>query len=112
MYVPPPWTSALVPPGVVTVTRYVVPSITGGVVAVIAVVPWTVTLAAGSTTLSLAGLDPVASTKLTVDPGVKPVPVIVTVVPPADVPLAGDTPTTVGTTGDHSQLSITIRSPQ
>ena len=73
----------------------------------------TVTFAAGtSTVLSLAGVPPDSSTKLTVEPVTKPVPVIVTGVPPVIGPVAGLMPVTVGTVGDQTQLSVTMLVPQ
>ena len=71
-----------VPYGVVTVTSAT--PLPAGVVAVIRV--------AESTTTPVAGRLPTR----TVDPATKPVPAIVTVVPPAAGPLAGVTPVTVG----------------
>jgi hypothetical protein len=60
------------------------PALTAGVVAVIVVALTTVT--------PVAAADP----NVTVAPDAKFVPVIVTAVPPAVVPLFGDTPVTVG----------------
>ncbi len=75
---------ALVPPGVVTVTS-TVPAVPAGETAVMLVPETTVTL--------LVLVRP----KSTVAPVTNPVPVIVTVVPPATGPAAGTTPVTVGT---------------
>src|SRR5208283_1539080 len=75
---------ALVPPGVVTVTS-TVPAEPAGETAVMLVADTTVTL--------LAPVKP----KSTVAPVTNPVPVIVTVVPPANGPAAGEMPVTVGT---------------
>jgi hypothetical protein len=72
-------------PGLVTVT-VTAPASPAGVVAVIVVLFTTVT--------PVAAVPPT----VTVAPAVKFVPVIVIVVPPAVVPLLGDTPVTVGAT--------------
>jgi hypothetical protein len=101
-----------VPFGVVTVTKYWVPSVTPGEMAVIEVDELTVTPVAGNSTLSLLGTPPDSSTKVTVAPGTKPVPVIATVVLPAIEPPAGLTLVTLGTNGDHTQLSTVIVVPQ
>jgi hypothetical protein len=80
------WSALLVadvPPTVVTVTS-TVPAASAGVTAVIVVALTTVKLAA-DTLPNLTALAPV-----------KPVPVIVTLVPPAVGPLVGDTAVTVG----------------
>jgi hypothetical protein len=71
-----------------------------------------VTSVAGRRTLSLLGAPPDSSTKVTVEPLMKPVPVMVTVVPPAIEPVAGLTLATVGTNGDQAQLSTVIVVPQ
>ena len=65
----------LVPPDVVTVTRYTVPFFTAGVTAVIVLEDTTVICVAGSE------LPPDCGAKLTVAPVTNPVPVIVTAVP-------------------------------
>ena len=88
------------------------PSIVAGATAVIDVDEFTATLEADSTTLSLVGALPDSSTKLTVAPVTNPVPVIVTDVPPLIEPDAGLIPVTVGTVGDHNQLSVIMPVPQ
>jgi hypothetical protein len=75
---------AEVPPGVVTVMSSVAAPALAGAAAVIEL--------AESTVTELAGVDPNA----TAEPLVKPVPVIVTLVPPAVGPLDGLTSVTVG----------------
>jgi hypothetical protein len=104
---------ALVPFGVVTVTKYCVPSVAPGETAVSEVPDGsTDTFVAGRSTLSLLGAPPDSSTKVTVEPLTKPVPVIVTVVPPAIEPVAGLMLVTLGTVGDQTQLSTVIVVPQ
>src|SRR5689334_9300937 len=71
------------PPGLVTV-MLTAPLECAGVVAVIVVLPTTVTFVAAELP------------KLTLAPEAKPVPDIVTEVPPAAAPLAGETPLTTG----------------
>jgi hypothetical protein len=108
---------ALVPVGVVTAMKYVIPfavdpSVTGGELTVIDVDP-TLSTVAERTTLSLAGVPPDSSMKLTVVAFcTNPVPLIVTDVPPRIEPELGCIPVTVGTTGDHTQLSVLIPEPQ
>jgi hypothetical protein len=80
----------LVPPGVVTVRKYVVPAVTAGETAVIEDDPATATFVAATWGV------PRLSTKFTVAPERNPVPVIVTDVPPAVDPLVGLRPVTVG----------------
>jgi hypothetical protein len=75
--------TALVPPGVVTIT-FTTPAFPGGDV--------TVREVALAITTLVAGVEP----KETVAPGTNPVPATVTVLPPATNPDAGITPVTVG----------------
>jgi hypothetical protein len=76
-------TAAEVPPGVVTVTS-TVPAVSAGEVVVMLV------------SLTTVKVSAVVSPKLTTPALVKPVPVIVTAVPPASGPAAGATPVTTG----------------
>ena len=89
-----------------------VPSVTDGARAVIEVDELTTTLVACTIVLSTAGEPPDSSTKLTVVPVVKPVPLIVTDVPPRIEPEEGLMFVTVGSTGDQSQLSVVMPVPQ
>jgi hypothetical protein len=92
----------LVPVGVVTVTKYVVPTMTAGVTAVIVVSDETSTLVAGSVTVGLTSEFPFSSVKFTEAPVTNPIPEIVTAVPPEVGPCVGlvaPNPLTVGTTG-------------
>ena len=75
------WPAVAVPPGVVTVTSTM--PLPGGLVTVICV-------------LESAVIVPAAPPKLTLVAPARLVPVIVTAVPPAVVPLDGDTPVTAG----------------
>ncbi len=80
--------TALVPPGPVTVTSTVPPirwELPAGATAVIDVAEFTVTPV------------PALLPKATVSPDAKPDPVIVTAVPPATGPAAGESPLTDGT---------------
>jgi hypothetical protein len=88
-----------VPPNVVvTETKYVVPTVTAGATAVMAVVELTTTLVAAKLTGGLIAVPPDSSTKLTVvAPLTNPDPVIATAVPPAAEPALGVMPVTVGT---------------
>jgi hypothetical protein len=108
---------AAVPPGVVTVTKYVVPAVIDGAVTVIELEAAEVTLA-GTTTLLLVGVPPDSSMKLTVlrvvafAPVTNPVPAMVTEVPPVMEPELVARPVTVGTVGDQAQLFTVIPVPQ
>ena len=75
------WPAVAVPPGVVTVTSTM--PLPGGLVTVTCV-------------LESAVIVPAAPPKLTLVAPARLVPVIVTAVPPAVVPLDGDTPVTAG----------------
>jgi hypothetical protein len=104
--------AALVPVGVDTVTKYVVPTIADGDTAVIEVEELTATLGERRTTLSLVGTPPDSSTKLTVDPATNPVPVSWIEVPPMIDPPAGEIDVTDGTFGSQTQLATVIVVPQ
>jgi hypothetical protein len=96
----------LVPVGVVTVTKYVVPVVMAGETAVMLVDPITLTFVAG--TVGLPAVPPDSSTKLTVAPVTKPVPVIVTAVPPDVGPTAGDTKATTGTSPEYVKTALLV----
>jgi hypothetical protein len=90
-----------------------VPDVTDGVVrlrvvqlAPVASQPPTVTWLAGTvmTTLALVGASADSCTKFTLDPGTKPVPVIVSATPPTIVFVVGEMELTTGTVGLHCQL--------
>jgi hypothetical protein len=114
---------ALVPLGVVTVTKYVEPMITDGEVT------WRqvgraqlegglVTTVAGIAGLyplvfeGLTGAPPDSHRKLTVSSATNPVPLMLIVVPPVVEPEVGLMELTTGTTGFQSQLSCVMLSPQ
>ena len=86
---------ALVPPGVVTVTS-TVPSVPAGAVAVMEVGPFTVKFAA-AVVLNFTALAPV-----------KPVPVMVTDVPPVLGPEVGLTEVTAGGEGGGFEEMVTF----
>ena len=83
-----------------------------GEVAVMVVELVTFTFAAGATTLSGVGAPPASSMNLTVEPALKPVPVIVSGVPPMIEPLVALSDVTVGTVADHTQLVMAMVVPQ
>jgi hypothetical protein len=58
-----------------------------------------------TTTLSLVGVPPDSSVKFTLEPGKNPVPVMVTVAPPAMEVVVGEMEVTTGTVGLHCQLT-------
>ena len=66
------------------------------------------------TTFELDAASPDSSTKLTLDPGTNPVPVIVKGVPPTSGVVLGDVEmeVTAGTVGLHCQLSCVVLCPQ
>jgi len=103
---------ALVPAGVVTVTKYEAPEVTVGMTADIDVGPETMTLGDCRSTLAELGVAPVSWTKFTVVPVTNPVPVSVIVVLPTTAPVGGLMLDTVGSCGDHSQLSTVRPVPQ
>ena len=66
----------------------------------------------GMTTLALAGTLLDSCTKFTVDPGTNPVPVTVSVAPPAMELVVGEIEETCGTVGFHCQLFCVMVWPQ
>ena len=90
--------AALLPPGVVT-TTLAVPALPAGVVAVMVVALTTVTLVAAVPPM----VTPVAPVKF--------VPVIVTLVPPAELPVAGAIAATVGSAGAAAADTVQVALP-
>jgi hypothetical protein len=92
-----------------------VPTVTDGEVTVIEVADVDFTVA-GTMTLPAAGVPPDSSMKFTVVAPAplleKPVPLIVTDVPPVVGPVLTLRLVMVGTTGDHTQLFIVMPVPQ
>jgi hypothetical protein len=98
----------LVPADVVTATKYVVPTVTGGEIAVMVVELLTTTLVAGTLTAGVVAVPPDSSTKLTVAPVKKPEPVMTSDVPPAGRPTAGLTLLTTGNGGRYVNTAFEV----
>jgi hypothetical protein len=84
----------------------VVPAVTAGELAVIAVGPFTNTLTAGITTLGLVGVPALSWTKFTVELVTNPVPVMTTLVPPDVDPLLGPIELTMGATREYVKMLL------
>jgi hypothetical protein len=97
---------ALVPAVVVTVMKYVVPVVMGGETAVIEFEEFTVTLVAARAAPPLTTEPPDSWVKVTVAPVMKPVPAIVTAVPPLIEPVFGLMLVTVGEIGVYVKMVL------